>query len=114
MVAMSSILIGAAPNTEWLRSTLTLDQDGYVLTGSSLPPAAPDQDQWRTLGRGPLPLETSVPGIFAVGDIRAGSLKRVGSAVGDGSLAARLVHEWLDRHHIGAPPPVATQEPRAV
>jgi thioredoxin reductase (NADPH) len=96
------ILIGAAPNTGWLRPTVTLDQDGFVLTGSSLAIDAHDDEPWHTLGRGPLPLETSVPGVFAAGDIRADSVKRVGSAVGDGSLAARLVHEWLDRPRLAS------------
>src|SRR5262249_61085919 len=79
------ILIGAAPNTGWLRPTVMLDQDGFVVTGSSLAIEAHDDEPWHTLGRGPLPLETSVPGVFAAGDIRADSIKPVGPAGGDGS-----------------------------
>jgi thioredoxin reductase (NADPH) len=94
------ILIGAAPNTGWLGASVRLDEAGYILTGSALGPDAPQNEPWLILGRGPYPLETSVPGVFAAGDIRADSIKRVGSAVGDGSLAARLVHEWLDRPHV--------------
>jgi thioredoxin reductase (NADPH) len=94
------ILIGAAPNTDWLGARVRLDEAGYILTGSALGPDAPHDEPWLTLRRGPYPLETSVPGVFAAGDIRTDSIKRVGSAVGDGSLAARLVHEWLDRPHV--------------
>ena len=91
------VLIGAAPYSRWLVDTVRLDDSGYILTGASLGADVTASEPWRTLGRGPLPLETSIPGVFAAGDIRAGSLKRVGSAVGDGSLAARLVHEWLGK-----------------
>jgi thioredoxin reductase (NADPH) len=98
------ILIGAAPNTDWLRPALRLDESGYVLTGSSLGTDIQYEEPWRSLGRQPFPLETSVPGVFAAGDIRADSLKRVGSAVGDGSLAARLVHGWLEQPRIPLAP----------
>jgi thioredoxin reductase (NADPH) len=94
------ILIGAAPNTDWLRPAVQLDDNGYILTGSSIGAATRRQEPWRSLGRGPYPLETSQPGVFAAGDVRADSLKRVGSAVGDGSLAARLIHEWIERSSI--------------
>ena len=67
---------------------LVLDQWGYVLTG-------PDVDQHPPLGRARSLLETSMPGVFAVGDVRHGSIKRVASAVGDGSICIRLVHEYL-------------------
>jgi thioredoxin reductase (NADPH) len=89
------VLIGATPYTRWLAGAVDLDEDGFVLTGASLGADTRSSELWRTLGRGPWPLETSVPGVFAIGDVRAESTKRVGSAVGDGSLAARLVHEWL-------------------
>jgi len=82
------VLIGAEPFTEWLPEQVGRDQWGYVLTG-------PDVDQHPPLGRARLLLETSMPGVFAVGDVRHGSIKRVASAVGDGSICIRLVHEYL-------------------
>jgi len=82
------VLIGAQPFTEWLPGTVARDQWGYILTG-------PDTgDRWPQQ-RAPLLLETSLPGVFAVGDVRHGSVKRVASAVGEGSIAIRLVHEYL-------------------
>jgi len=91
------ILIGAVPYTAWLGGCVQLDAAGYVLTGPSLGRDLQQREPWLSLGREPLPLETSVPGVFAAGDVRADSLKRVGSAVGDGSLATVLVHRWLGR-----------------
>jgi thioredoxin reductase (NADPH) len=84
------VFIGAWPCTGWLRRELALDSHGFVHTG---PSAAGD------LGTGRLPalLETSVPGVLAVGDVRSGSIKRVASAVGEGSMAVRLVHDYLAR-----------------
>jgi thioredoxin reductase (NADPH) len=88
------ILIGAQPHTEWLAGTLDRDERGFLLTGrdllhgGQLPPGWP-------LDRPPLLLETSVPGVFAAGDVRHGSVKRVASAVGEGSIAIQLVHEHL-------------------
>jgi len=78
--------IGAEPNTDWLKECLQLDEDGFIVTGSDL--AATD-------GWTPLLLETSQPGIFAVGDVRHGSIKRVATAVGEGAMVVRLVHERL-------------------
>jgi thioredoxin reductase (NADPH) len=88
------ILIGAEPHTGWLPDTLRRDRWGFVITGTDLlqdgqPPAG-----W-PLDRPPMPLETSLPGVFAAGDVRHGSTKRVPGAVGDGSVAIRLVHEHL-------------------
>jgi thioredoxin reductase (NADPH) len=91
------ILIGATPYTGWLGGAVRLDDAGYVLTGSSLGSDLQQSEPWRSMGRGPLPLETSLPGVFAAGDVRVDALKRVGSAVGDGSLATVLVHRWLGR-----------------
>jgi thioredoxin reductase (NADPH) len=90
------ILIGAEPHTDWLPETIGRDRWGFVLTGSDLlqdgrPPAG-----W-PLDRPPMPLETSLPGVFAVGDVRHGSTKRVASAVGEGSIAIRLIHEYLSQ-----------------
>jgi thioredoxin reductase (NADPH) len=97
------VLIGAAPYSGWLGDPVSVDDTGYILAGSSLGTDITHAEPWRTLGRAPFPLETSVPGVLAAGDVRADSLKRVGSAVGDGSLAARLVHEWLGKPSIPVP-----------
>jgi thioredoxin reductase (NADPH) len=88
------ILIGAEPRTDWLDGVVERDERGYVLTGRDLlrdgrPPAS-----W-PLERPPLLLETSLPGVFAAGDVRYRSVKRVASAVGEGSIAVQLVHEYL-------------------
>jgi thioredoxin reductase (NADPH) len=81
------VLIGAEPHTGWLPADIRRDRHGYVLTGTDLP--APG------LPRAPLPFETSLPGVFAVGDVRHGSVKRVASSVGEGSVAIRQVHDYL-------------------
>jgi thioredoxin reductase (NADPH) len=82
------VLIGAEPFTDWLPEAVSRDHWGFILTGPDL--AA----RW-TQPREPYLLESSTPGVFAVGDVRHGSVKRVASAVGDGSIAIRLVHEYL-------------------
>ncbi|HET9667384.1 MAG TPA: FAD-dependent oxidoreductase [Desertimonas sp.] len=82
------VMIGAQPHTEWLPATVRRDEHGFVLTGAA---AAVD---W-TLERPPLAVETSAPGVFAVGDVRRGSVKRVASAVGEGSIAIQLLHDML-------------------
>lgn len=82
------VLIGAQPFTGWLPETIRRDPWGFILTG-------PDTGQDWPLQRAPFLLETSTPGVFAVGDVRHGSMKRVASAVGDGSTAIRLVHDYL-------------------
>ncbi len=87
------VFIGADANTGWLQDTLQLDEKGFVLTGESLDEAALDDGVWR--GREPYMFETSLPGVFAVGDVRSRSIKRVASAVGEGSMAVRLVHQRL-------------------
>jgi thioredoxin reductase (NADPH) len=83
------VAIGALPHTGWLAGTLQRDDRGYVLTGSAV-----DARTW-PLSRPPLRLETSMPGVFAVGDVRHGSAKRVASAVGEGAVAVQLAHEVL-------------------
>jgi thioredoxin reductase (NADPH) len=88
------VFIGADPCTDWLRSALTTDEHGFLLTGQDLQlthlEPAPDGR-----GRQPLPLETSRPGVFAAGDVRSGSIKRVASAVGEGATAVRMIHQYL-------------------
>jgi thioredoxin reductase (NADPH) len=83
------VLIGAVPRTEWLSGTLQRDRAGYVLTGRDV-----SLDGW-PLARSPALLEASVPGVFAVGDVRHGSVKRVAAAVGEGSVAIGSVHQHL-------------------
>ena len=86
------VMAGAAPRTEWLEDSFVLDKKGFIVTGPDL--VEYGDFQW-PLSRSPLLLETSVPGIFAVGDTRAGSIKRVASAVGEGAMAVHLVHRFL-------------------
>jgi len=88
------VFIGASPHTAWLSGLVALDEDGFVLTGADADGSRAD-DGWRHVSRRPLVLETSRPGVFAVGDVRRGSVKRVASAVGEGAMAVRLVHEHL-------------------
>ena len=96
------IMIGAAPRTDWLPSEVRRDEQGSILTGNDADTFTGDG------GRRHAALETSVPGVFAVGDVRSGSLKRVSSAVGEGSMAIRLIHEYLATHGGAAIPPTAT------
>ena len=88
------VMTGATPATAWLDGCLALDQNGFVLTGSDLSGRVSNDARW-PLQRLPYLLETSRPGIFAVGDVRAGNVKRVASAVGEGSIAISFVHRWL-------------------
>ena len=87
------IMAGASPRTEWLNGCLALDRKGFILTGRDLDPVLHDF-RW-PLQRVPLMLETSIPGVFAVGDVRTESVKRVASAVGEGSISISLVHRVL-------------------
>jgi thioredoxin reductase (NADPH) len=87
------IMAGASPRTEWLRGCIALDEKGFILTGRDLDTGA-GVPAW-TLARSPQMLETSLPGVFAVGDVRSGNLKRVASAVGEGAIAVHLVHRAL-------------------
>ena len=87
------IMAGASPRTDWLQGCLALDEKGFILTGRDLD-LMPQGVQW-TLDRRPQMLETSLPGVFAVGDVRANSVKRVASAVGEGAIAVSLVHRTL-------------------
>jgi len=89
------VMTGASPNTSWLRGRLALDDKGFILTGRDLPSAVePDQNPW-PLSRPPYMLESSLPGVFAIGDVRAGSVKRVAAAVGEGAASVSMVHRAL-------------------
>jgi thioredoxin reductase (NADPH) len=83
------VFIGAAPETEWLEGVLARDEQGYILTGDAASGAGWVEE------RVPYPLETSIPGVFAAGDVRAGSVKRIGAAVGEGAAAVQYIHGWL-------------------
>jgi len=87
------IMAGASPRTDWLHGCLALDEKGFILTGRDMDIAS-EKPVW-PLRRPPQMLETSLPGVFAVGDVRAGNVKRVASAVGEGSIAIHLVHRTL-------------------
>jgi thioredoxin reductase (NADPH) len=89
------VFIGAEANTDWLKDTLKLDDRGFILTGSALDRSILEERAWQEPSREPYLLETSLPGIFAVGDVRSGSVKRMASAVGEGSMAVRFVHQYL-------------------
>ena len=83
------VFIGASPRTEWLSGVVARDERGFILAGPDVP-----ENGW-PLGRDPYVLETSVPGVFVAGDVRARSVKRVASAVGEGSMAVSLIHQYL-------------------
>ncbi|MGD0649242.1 MAG: hypothetical protein ABR971_14755 [Acidobacteriaceae bacterium] len=90
------IMTGASPNTEWLRGRVALDKNGFILTGRDLPLSLSSEmgPAW-PLRRAPQLFESSLPGVFAVGDVRAGSMKRVASAVGEGAISVSFVHRAL-------------------
>ncbi len=86
------VFIGASPRTDWLGGDVVRDAKGFVVTGSDLVSFSPTA--W-TEARPPFTLETSVPGVFAAGDVRLDSMKRVASAVGEGAMSVYLVHRYL-------------------
>jgi thioredoxin reductase (NADPH) len=88
------VMTGATPNTGWLDGCIALDTKGFIKTGADLLPENLNAAVW-PLARQPYLLETSLPGVFAVGDVRGGSIKRVASAVGEGSIAISFVHQLL-------------------
>jgi thioredoxin reductase (NADPH) len=90
------IFIGAEPRTTWLDSIIERDERGFILTGRDLLPEGKRPKGW-TLAREPGLLETNIPGVFAVGDVRHGSIKRVASGVGEGSVAIQFVHQYLSK-----------------
>ncbi|MDR3390832.1 MAG: FAD-dependent oxidoreductase [Sulfuriferula sp.] len=91
------LMTGAAPNSQWLGGCVVRDDKGFIKTGADLSPDELAAAHW-PLGRAPHLLETSVPGVFAVGDIRAGNVKRVASAVGEGSISVSFVHQVLHEY----------------
>jgi thioredoxin reductase (NADPH) len=88
------MMTGAVPNTGWLEGCLALDARGFIKTGPDLSPEDLPTGGW-PLARPPYLLETNRPGVFAVGDVRSGNIKRVASAVGEGSIAVAFVHQVL-------------------
>jgi thioredoxin reductase len=100
------VLIGSQPRTQWLSEAVVRDQQGFILTGPDLP--AGTGHRWRP-ARPPLPLETSLPGVFAAGDARHRSVKRVASAVGEGAVTIPLVHRYLQT--MAATPAAAGRQP---
>jgi thioredoxin reductase (NADPH) len=93
-IAHVFLMTGAEPNTRWLQDCVCLDEKGFVRTGSQLTPEELADANW-PLERPPHMLETCIPGVFAVGDVRSGSVKRIASAVGEGAICVQLVHRSL-------------------
>jgi thioredoxin reductase (NADPH) len=85
------VFIGASPRTDWLEGVVARDERGFILAGPDA-----QADGWPLNNRDPYPLETTVPGVFVAGDVRARSIKRVASAVGEGSMAVSLIHQYLE------------------
>ena len=88
-------MIGAEPHTSWLAGAVQRDRSGFIPTGDDITAAVLSDNNWAAVGRGPYLLESSLPGVFAVGDVRAHSVKRVAAAVGEGSMAVRFVQQYL-------------------
>jgi thioredoxin reductase (NADPH) len=89
------VFIGAEPHTDWLDGVVVRDERGFLITGPDLLTGGGRPAGW-TLPRDPYHLECSVPGVFAAGDVRAASVKRVASAVGEGAMAVSLLHRYLE------------------
>lgn len=88
------IFIGAVPHTDWLKDTITLDERGFIVSGSDLVKDGQPPATWKQ-NRNPALLETNLPGVFVAGDVRSGSIKRVASSVGEGSVCVSLIHQYL-------------------
>jgi thioredoxin reductase (NADPH) len=88
------VFIGAAPGTKWLPASIIRDENGFVLAGPDLRSDGKPPAGWNE-SREPFLLESSVPGVFVAGDVRHGSIKRVASAVGEGSIAVQFAHQYL-------------------
>jgi thioredoxin reductase (NADPH) len=104
------VLIGSQPRTQWLSKAVLRDKWGFILTGPDLP--AGTGEHWPP-GHPPLPLQTSLPGVFAAGDVRHGSVKRVASAVGEGAVTIPLVHDHVHHRHRTNPQEPITTSPVA-
>lgn len=91
------MFIGADPNTNWLSGCIDLDAKGFVLTGPQLTREAAEHPRWGAIGRTPFLLESSLPGVFAAGDVRSGSVKRCASAVGEGAITVSFVHQHIGK-----------------
>ena len=91
------LMTGADPNTAWLKGCVRLDEKNFVKAGADLHAADLEEAHW-SLPRPPYLMETSIPGVFAVGDVRSNSVKRVASAVGEGSICVQLIHRALHDH----------------
>jgi thioredoxin reductase (NADPH) len=101
------LMTGAQPNTHWLQGCVVLDEHGFVRTGPDLSKEQLADARWK-LPRAPYLLESSVPGVFAAGDVRTGSVKRIASAVGEGSICVQFVHRVLREFaDAGDRPPIA-------
>jgi thioredoxin reductase (NADPH) len=90
------VFIGAQPHVDWLKDQLALDDHGFIVTGAAATPALAEGGAGGPRSRPPYVLETSRPGVFAAGDVRSGSIKRVAAAVGEGSMTVRLVHQYME------------------
>jgi thioredoxin reductase (NADPH) len=90
------IFIGALPRTDFLGEGIERDDRGFILTGPDLMQGGQRPKKW-AVDRDPFLLETNVPGVFAVGDVRHGSVKRVASGVGEGSVAVQFIHQYLSK-----------------
>jgi thioredoxin reductase (NADPH) len=89
------VMIGAEPRTAWLDDAVLRDHRGFITTGDDIPAASLSDNDWVVLDRGPYLLETSLSGVFAVGDVRVNSVKRVAAAVGEGSMAVGFAQQYL-------------------